>query len=145
MHSRYEDLCRDPYGQTRRLLRFIHDQGDGEPTTQGSKSQPSVGTTTEGGRDASWDLPTGVRDFLRSHLHSTPPDMKGPYTTERDTSSMYQGWRWIITQEELQVLEPMCQNVIEALGHRMFHNYTAVRNASLSLFTDEYSSKSQSL
>lgn len=144
MHSRYEDLCRDPYGQARRLLRFIHDQGDEEPETQSKKSQSNV---TEAHRDVEQDLPKGVREFLRHHLQSNLWQVfnKDPFSTVRETSSMYQRWRWVITQKELDVIEPPCRNVIEALGHRMFHNFSAVRNVSLSLFIDEPDSKTHPL
>ncbi|XP_050693041.1 carbohydrate sulfotransferase 1-like isoform X2 [Eriocheir sinensis] len=141
---KYEDLCRDPYGQTRRLVRFIQGKGDEEPTTLGNNAESSI-NSTEAGRDAYWDLPKGVRDYLHRHLHSSLAHMRGPFTTVRDTSSMYQRWRWVITQEQLQVLEPACRKVIDTLGHRMFHNFTAVRNSSLSLFTDEHLRKSLSL
>ena len=144
LYSRYEDLCRDPYGETRRLLRFLSGDGDQGPNL-GKDNGPIINPDVDDKNGTRYDpalyqdLPKGVLDFLKDHIHYHTKRRTGPYTTDRETASMYQHWRWIITQKQLQQIESVCGNVIRALGHRMFHNFAAVRNSSLSLFDDKHS------
>lgn len=142
LYSRYEDLCRDPYGQTRKLLQFIRGYGEEEPKA-GNKTGFSVKPPVHDDKDQTQyrDLPKGVLDFLHSHLHVHYDRIHklGPFTTKRDTASMYQRWRWIITPKQLRKVEAACGDVIRTLGHKMFFNFAAVRDSSISLFDNKHS------
>ncbi|KAG0714123.1 Carbohydrate sulfotransferase 1 [Chionoecetes opilio] len=128
---KYEDLCRDPYGQTRRLLRFIRDQAGDGPNTENKTMinvKPPVGREEDRTRlDPAMyqDLPKGILDFLSNHLHPISHGKFGPFTTERNTASMYQRWRWIITAKQLESVQAACKPVIRALGHRLFRSFAA--------------------
>ena len=142
LYSRYEDLCRDPYGETRRLLRFLSGDGDLGPNL-GKDNGPIINPAVDDKNGTRYDpalyqdLPKGVLDFLKDHMHRQ--QSSGAYTADRKTADMYQYWREYITEKQLQQIESMCGKVIHALGHRMFHNIAAVRNSSLSLFNDKHS------
>ncbi|KAG0716440.1 hypothetical protein GWK47_009740 [Chionoecetes opilio] len=129
---KYEDLCRDPYGQTRRLLRFIRGQGGDGPNAENKtviNVKPPVGREEDRTRlDPAMyqDLPKGILDFLSNHLHPISHGKLEPFTTERNTASMYQQWRWNITAKQLESVQIACKHVIRALGHRLFPSFADI-------------------
>lgn len=140
LYSRYEDLCRHPYGEAKRLVQFISDDRQ-KGSVVGNKTRRSEEKDEARLMDPAMyqDLPKGVLKYLNDHVHVNKKLGFGPYTVARETSSMYQRWRWIITFEQLTKVQNACADVIRTLGHTFFSTFADVRNSSLPLFVDNSS------
>lgn len=157
---RYEDLCRDPYGETRRIFRFLRGETGDDRRENGSRNanQPYPGPSS-GARlsinstshlsdnytmqDTSSNIPEGVSNFLKYHTHVNFLTRITPWNTVRDSASVYQKWRKQITQEDLFNIQESCRKVIQILNHRFFWNIRDVRNLSVSLFYNQHNNKMQ--
>ncbi|XP_045118821.1 carbohydrate sulfotransferase 1-like [Portunus trituberculatus] len=139
---KYEDLCRDPYGEARRLVQFISDEGQ-KGSNGGNKTWLHNKARIDDKDEARLldpalyqDLPQGILKYLNEHLHVNKEHRFGPFTVERETASMYQRWRWTISFEQLTKVQDACVDVIRTLGHRFFSTFADVRNSSIPLFVD---------
>ncbi|XP_071530737.1 carbohydrate sulfotransferase 1-like isoform X2 [Panulirus ornatus] len=164
---KYEDICRDPYGQARAIFRFLRGELNGQNKYSDDhlnhRDDPSLHDATKGGPmlphqskaedkvalarvqtktkrrldpGSFSDLPKGVLAYLQSHTRVNVFAKKSPWTTVRDTPSIYQSWRKTITQMELTYLETQCREVIQTLRHRLFGTVDTARNLSISLSED---------
>ncbi|KAK8403911.1 hypothetical protein O3P69_000160 [Scylla paramamosain] len=139
---KYEDLCRDPYGEARRLVQFISDEGQkGSNVVNKSWLLNKTRVDEKDGvrlLDPAMyqDLPKGILEYLKEHLHVNREHRFGPFTVERETASMYQRWRWVISSKQLTEIQDACVDVIRTLGHRLFSTFADVRNSSIPLFVD---------
>nr|XP_053628063.1 carbohydrate sulfotransferase 1-like [Cherax quadricarinatus] len=154
----YEELCREPYASTQAIFQFLKEETRHRQTareifppdvTHGSaaddkahyrlsKSDRYFDKVTSESRKGEpglvTELPEGVLNYLKTHTRVSLLTMNDPWTTVRDTRSIYQQWRRKITQQQLSDVETHCRQVINILNHKLFGTLRNVRNLSLSLF-----------
>ncbi|XP_071528908.1 carbohydrate sulfotransferase 1-like [Panulirus ornatus] len=116
---RYEDLCRDPWGKTVEIMRFLN--------TDATLEEPPANATRQA------DLPHCVASFLQSHNQFGFRF----YSTYRNTLTVYQKWRERISQDFLKETEEQCGHVITALGYNLFGSVAAVRDMDIPITVDQ--------
>ncbi|CAL4066161.1 unnamed protein product [Meganyctiphanes norvegica] len=118
---RYEDICINPWEKILEVFSFLN-------------------RNTDHIARESNQLPRGIVKYLNQHLHP-PPFMRrpsasrSPYSTHRDTSSVYQKWRWLMGQGQLSRIESTCRDVLETLHYTLFTTLQNSRNKSISIFS----------
>ncbi|KAK4299682.1 hypothetical protein Pmani_028054 [Petrolisthes manimaculis] len=115
----YEKFCLDPFGEARRLWRFLMDNT--------SETLPTIWTEY---------LTKKTTDDNNNNNNGKKTKV---YTTRRNSSTQYQEWRNTIPQQTFTTIERDCANVITALGYNLFGNLENARNLSISLFMDDKS------
>ncbi|KAK3862125.1 hypothetical protein Pcinc_031982 [Petrolisthes cinctipes] len=114
----YEKFCLDPFGEARRLWRFLMDNS--------SATLPSIWT-----------------QYLTKKTNDENNGKKTKvYTTRRNSSTQYQEWRNTIPDHTFTSIERDCANAITALGYNLFGNIENTRNLAIPLFMDDKTLKS---